>query len=222
MPRGFRPTDVAVLDELTRRKRRIAEGGVLYRAGEPFNWLYLVRSGSLMALRQVGSTRRIMAFHLPGDMVGLEGIELRTYGHDVVAGEDSELCTIDYRELLRLCDHAPLVRQRFLQILSADIAGHQERFYLLGCLNAEQRVAGFLLHLAERHRAMGYARNRFTLRMRQADIGSYLDLTYETVSRVFAQLRRKRFLAVQRTGRKYPEIRLLDPPGLARLLEAGR
>lgn len=210
LPGSLPPRDFQAVEQLARRKRRLAEGAMLCRAGESFRNLFVVRSGALKSVRAAGGTQRIMAFHLPGDMVGLDAISTGQHGEDVIAMEDSEVCLVAFAELQRLQEDSPGLQRRLLRILSAHLIGAQALTLLLGGMSAEQRIAAFLLMLSKRHEDLGYAPNRFVLRMRQIEIGSYLGLTYETVSRAFAQLKRQGLISVERHHWKYREIELRD------------
>lgn len=160
--------------------------------------------------------RRVAAFHLPGDLVGLEALESKEYRHDVLADENSEVCVIDYHELMAMCETNSRLTHHLIELLSTSLVAYQQLLHITTSLNAEQRICAFLLALAERYSRLGYASDTIVLRMRQSEIGSYLDLTYETVSRVFCQLERQHYL--ERSGRSYPHIRLLNVAGMRHLV----
>lgn len=198
------------MDELTRAKRRVAKGSALYRSGDVFESLYAVRSGSF---KSVGISRngeeKVTGMHLPGEVMGLDAINARKHGYDAVALEDSEVCIIPFAQLARLAQRLPQLQGQLLRILSGDISRDQGLMLLLGGMDAEQRIAAFLLSLSRRYERMGYAATRFSLRMTREDIGSYLGLTLETVSRVFSRLQRDGLLAAQQK-----EVELKDLPQL--------
>ena len=196
LPCGLDSNNMGELDELTRVKRRVAKGSSLYRSGDEFVSLYAVRSGSF---KSVGSSRageeKVTGLHLPGEMMGLDAISTRQHGYDAIALEDSEVCTIPYARLTQLAQRMPQLQAHLMQILSGDISRDHGLMLLLGAMDAERRIAAFLLSLSRRYQKLGYAAARFSLRMTREEIGSYLGLTLETVSRVFSRLQREGLLA---------------------------
>ena len=197
------PCDLALdqlgeMEELTRVKRRIAKGSALYRNGDAFESLYAVRSGSF---KSVGVSRdgdeKVTGMHLPGEVMGLDAINARKHGYDAIALEDSEVCVIPFARLAQLAQRLPELQGQLLRILSSDISRDQGLMLLLGGMDAEQRIAAFLLSLSRRYQRMGYASTRFSLRMTREEIGSYLGLTLETVSRLLSRLQKEGVIAAQ-------------------------
>jgi CRP/FNR family transcriptional regulator, anaerobic regulatory protein len=191
LPNGLVQDALLDMDELTRVKRRVLKGATLYRAGDAFESLYAVRSGSFKTL---GVSRhgdeKVTALHLPGEVMGLEAINSKRHGYDAIALEDSEVCVIPFGHLSQLSMRIPELQQQLLRILSGDISRDQGLMLLLGGMNAEQRLAAFLLSLSRRYQKLGYASTRFSLRMTREEIGSYLGLTLETVSRLFSRFQK--------------------------------
>jgi CRP/FNR family transcriptional regulator len=191
LPCGLDTAGMGAMDELARGKRRIVKGARLYRSGDAFSSLFAIRGGSF---KSVGSSRageqKVTGLHLPGEVLGLEAINTRRHGYDAIALEDSEVCILPYAQLTQLAQRMPQLQGQLLRILSGDISRDQGLMLLLGAMDAEQRVAAFLLSLSRRYQKLGYAGARFSLRMTREDIGSYLGLTLETVSRVFSRLQR--------------------------------
>lgn len=199
LPSELDPQELCEMDELTRVKRRIPKGGVLYRSGDAFESLFAVRSG---AFKSVGISHagdeKVTGLHLPGELMGLDAISTRKHGYDAVALEDSEVCTIPYVRLTQLALRMPHLQHQLLRILSGDIARDQGLMLLLGGMDAEQRIAAFLLSLSQRYQKLGYAASRFDLRMTREEVGSYLGLTLETVSRMFSRLQREGLLSANK------------------------
>jgi CRP/FNR family transcriptional regulator, anaerobic regulatory protein len=198
LPCGLDIDKLDEMDELTRVKRRVSKGSGLYRSGDAFESLYAVRSGSF---KSVGISRagdeKVTGLHLPGDVMGLEAINSRKHTFDAVALEDSEVCIISFARLTELALRVPQLQAQLLRVLSSDISRDQGLMLLMGGMDAEQRIAAFLLSLARRYEKLGYASTRFNLRMTREDIGSYLGLTLETVSRVFSRLQRDGLIAAR-------------------------
>ena len=212
LPSGMESANLCEMDELTRVKRRVTRGSVLYRNGDAFDSLYAVRSGSF---KSVGFSRageeKVTGMHLPGEVMGLDAISTRQHGYDAVALEDSEVCVIPYAGLTQLALRIPELQAQLLRILSGDISRDQGLMLLLGGMDAEQRIAAFLLSLSRRYHKLGYAATRFSLRMTREEIGSYLGLTLETVSRLFSRLQRDGLISAHQR-----EVELKD---VARLRE---
>ena len=195
LPAGLEGEKLRAIDELTRAKRRIAKGAVLYRNGDAFASLYAVRSGSFKSVcsSQAGD-EKVTGLHLPGAVMGLDAINQRRHGYDAVALEDSEVCVIPYLQLTQLAHRIPELQAQLVRILSDEISPDHGLMLLMGAMDAEQRIVAFLLSLSRRYQRLGYAASRFALRMTRHDIGSYLGLTLETVSRVLSRLQRERLI----------------------------
>lgn len=199
-------------DRIAATRRRVARGAALYHGGDAFDSLYAVHSG---AFKSVGVSRqgeeKITGFHLPGELLGLEAISSGRHDYSAVALEDGEVCVLPFAQLERMAMSIPALQHRLLRVLSGDISRDQGLMLLLGSMNAEQRLAAFLLSLSRRHQRLGFSAARFTLRMTREEIGNYLGLTLETVSRLLSRFQREGLVAVRQR-----DIELRD---LARLRE---
>jgi CRP/FNR family transcriptional regulator, anaerobic regulatory protein len=210
LPCGLGLEKYGELEELTRVKRRIARGAALYRSGDAFESLYALRSGAFKSVSvSHNGDEKVTGLHLPGEVMGLDAINGKRHGYDAIALEDSEICVIPYARLTQLAFRIPELQQQLLRMLSGDISRDQGLMMLLGAMDAEQRLAAFLLSLSKRHEKLGYAPTRFSLRMTREDIGSYLGLTLETVSRLFSRLQREGLISSH-----HREVELKDPLGL--------
>ena len=170
--------------------RRVRLGESLIHAGATFQSLYVVRSGTFktVTLDPSGSDQ-IVAFPIKSDVVGIDGIDSGRYAADVIALEDSEVVILPFARLARLARECAGLETLVYRTLSRELVRDQAHLWMLGSLGAEARVAAFLLHLAERFGALGYSRKSFILRMTREEIGSYLGLKLETVSRTFTKPR---------------------------------
>ncbi len=198
LPRGLDADSMGEMDQLTRLKRKAARGATLYRTGDHFDAVYAVRSG---AFKSVGISRngleKVTGLHLPGEVMGLEAISTRKHRYEAIALEDSEVCVIPFAQLTQLALRLPELQAQLLRTVSGDISRDQGLMLLLGSLDAEQRLAAFLLSLSKRYQNLGYSPTRFSLRMTREEIGSYLGLTLETVSRVMSRLNRDGVIKAQ-------------------------
>jgi CRP/FNR family transcriptional regulator, anaerobic regulatory protein len=214
LPSGLEEGDLDRFDEIATVKRRIARGATLYRSGDFFDALYALRSGAFKTLGISGhGDEKITGFHLPGEVLGLGAIHGGRHRFNAVALEDSEICVIPFAQLEQMAQSIPALQHRLLRVLSSDITRDQGLMLLLGGMTAEQRLAAFLLQLSRRHRRLGFAANRFMLRMTREEIGNYLGLSLETVSRMLSRFHREELITVRQR-----EIELTDAVGLANLV----
>jgi CRP/FNR family transcriptional regulator len=155
LPHGLNTDGVGHLDQLTRLKRRILRGSTLYRTGDGFASLYAVRSGSFKSVGISRSgTEKVTALHLPGEIMGLDAISARQHGYDAIALEESEVCVIPFAQLTQLALRLPELQAQLLRIVSGDISRDQGLMLLLGSMDAEQRIAAFLLSLSKRYQRL--------------------------------------------------------------------
>jgi CRP/FNR family transcriptional regulator len=173
-----------------------------------------VKSG---AFKTVGVSRhgdeKITGFHLAGELLGLDAISSGRYAYGAVALEDSEVCAMPFAALERLALTVPALQHQLFRALSGDISRDQGLMLLLGSMSAEQRLAAFLLSLSRRYQHLGFAAQRYTLRMTREEIGNYLGLTLETVSRLFSRFQREGLICAQQR-----EIELRDPARLREIV----
>lgn len=199
------------LDPVIRRGRPLRTGRTLFHAGQRFEAIYAIRSGSVktLALAPDGATS-VCGFHLPGDVLGLEGIAQNRYPFSAIALEPTRYCAIPYLALQELSVAHRSLREELPKILSRALVGAQDRTQLITTKRARTRLAAFLADLARRRQRSRLASMEFRLPMMRVDIASYLHLTIETVSRTLGELREEAIVAVR--GRT---LRILDPGGLA-------
>ncbi|WP_459614698.1 helix-turn-helix domain-containing protein [Bordetella sp. 2513F-2] len=214
VPIGMAAAEVARLDELVRERVRLARGQLLYQLGDALDAVYGVRYGSLKTqLENRSGQLHITGFHLPGEIVGLDGMHENRHVSNAVALEDAEVCVIRLSEIDRLAAQLPSLQQQFRRLMSREITRSHSMLATLGGMRSEQRLAAFLINLAQRYAALGYSSSEFVLRMSREEIGNYLGLTLETVSRLFSRFAREGLIAVHQR-----DVRLADPDGLRLLL----
>lgn len=214
LPGALEIQDIAAVNELIRTRRPLRRGEILYRAGAPFESLYAVRSGFFKSYVVAEDGReQVTGFQMAGDIVGLESIEADAHGVTVEALDDGVVCVIPFAALERTAGRLPGLQRQLFRMLSREIARDQSMMMLLGAMHAEGRVAAFLLNLSQRFHQRGYADAEFNLRMTREEIGSYLGLKLETVSRVFSRLQQSRLIDVQNR-----HVRIRDVTGLKSML----
>jgi len=214
LPVGLSPDDVRQIDALLGARVKLKKGDTLYRAGDPFASLYAVRLGSLKTTVLAEDGReQVSGYHMLGDIIGLDGIGTERHGCQAIALEDTEVCVLPFERLEDLSRAVPSLQHNLYQFLSREISRDHNIMLLLGSMRAEERLAVFLLNLADRYRRRGYSSTEFVLRMTREEIGSYLGLKLETVSRLFSRFQEEGLIQVQ--GRA---VKLLDPAALKQLV----
>jgi len=206
----------ARVDTLVGQRIRVPKGETLVFAGAPFNALFAIRSGSCKSvIMTLGGQEQVAGYHIAGDIVGAEGIHAGHYECTITALEDSEFCTLIFERMEALADESREFQRSLNAMLSREIGRERKVMLMLGTMRAEQRLASFLLDLAERYAARGYSSTEFVLRMTREEIGCHLGLKLETVSRLFSRFHKEGFIHVQ--GR---EVKLLDRVALQQLADA--
>jgi CRP/FNR family transcriptional regulator len=210
LPMGLDEADIDRLDKVIGRRRRLVKDELLYRAGEPFRNLYAVRFGHFKTYQvNAAGEAQITGFQMAGELLGMDAISGEHYRCDAVALEDSEVCEIPFGNLEELFGQVPALLRHFHRIMSQEITREQNVMLLLGNMRAEQRFAVFLVNKSARYAARGYSATRFQLRMSREDIGNYLGLTIESISRLLSRFKKMGLLQVDKR-----EVVLLDPARL--------
>lgn len=210
LPAGLSADDLEKLDHMVYVRRRVKRGDALFRAGEAFDSIYAVRTGFFKTRVTTEDGRdQVTGFSMAGEIIGMDGISNDKHTCDAVALEDSEVCTIPYDRLEALSHEIPALQRHFHKVMSREIVRENGVMMLLGVMRAEERLAAFLLNLSQRLQARGYAPLEFVLRMTREEIGSYLGLKLETVSRAFSKFQADGIIAVEQ---KY--IRIVSIEGL--------
>lgn len=216
LPFGLDVEELAAIDTLVGSRRRVKKEDDLYQAGDAFDGLYAVRVGSMKSTVLGDDGRgQVIGYHMPGDIVGLDGMATDRHVSRATALEDTEVCVLPFDRLDMLAQRVPALSQNLRRLLAREITRDRSFMLLLGTTRAEERVAAFLLDLAARHRLRGYSSTRFLLRMTREEIGSHLGLKLETVSRLFSRFADEGLILVN--GRV---IRLLDRLALSQIVSA--
>jgi CRP/FNR family transcriptional regulator len=213
LPVGVDQDALQQIDALVTERIHVKKGAALYRAGDPFSALHAIRVGSCKTtvLGEQGH-EQVAGYHMTGDIVGMDGIASDRYAGQAVALEDSEVCVLPYDRLEELARHLAPLHRNLDKVLATEIVRGHNLMLLLGSFRAEERLAVFLLDLSQRYRERGYSATEFMLRLTREDIGSYLGLQLETVSRLLSRFQAGGLLQVQ--GRL---VKLLDLPALKQM-----
>jgi CRP/FNR family transcriptional regulator len=214
MSSGIGIEDADLFDKLVSARIRLRKGDVLFHAGDRFTSLFAIRIGSCKSVMVThDGSEQVCGHHLPGEVIGYEGIGSEQYSTQAIALEDSEVCVMPFERIEGLAQRTLAFQRLLYRLLSAQILRERASTIMLGTMRAEQRLATFLLDLSHRYRSRGFSSSEFVLRMTREEIGSHLGLKLETVSRLFSRFAEEGLIGVQ--GRV---IRLVDPIGLQRLL----
>jgi CRP/FNR family transcriptional regulator, anaerobic regulatory protein len=216
LPVGLSKPDLEQLDTLVATRRNVERGDTLFRTGDAFQSLYAVRTGFFKTCVSSEDGRdQVTGFQMAGELLGLDGISNDRHSCDAVALEDSQVCVIPYEQLEELSREFTDLQHQFHKIMSREIVRDHGVMLLLGSMRAEERLAAFLLNLTQRLQARGFSASALVLRMTREEIGSYLGLKLETVSRTFSKFQEEGLLEV-----KQRQIQILDQAGLQRLVNS--
>lgn len=210
LPMGLEEADINRLDQIIGRRRRLVRDERLYAMDEPFRSLYAVRYGHFKTYQvNAAGEQQITGFQMAGELLGMDAISGDRHHCDAVALEDSEVCEIPFARLEELFGEVPALLRHFHRIMGQEITREQNVMLLLGNMRAEQRFAVFLVNLSARYAARGYSSTDFGLRMSREDIGNYLGLTIESISRLLSRFKKQGLIAVDKR-----EVRLVEPARL--------
>ncbi|MGZ5158564.1 MAG: helix-turn-helix domain-containing protein [Caldimonas sp.] len=216
LPVGLTQAELEHVDSrLVAVRRKVDRGATLFRTGDRFDSVYAVWTGFFKTC--VSSTQgrdQVTGFQMAGELVGLDGIDSGRHSVDAVALEDSQVCVIPYGELEALAREVPSLQQQFHKVMSHEIVTDHGVMLLLGSMHAEERVAAFLLNLTHRLQARGFSASSVLLRMSREEIGSFLGLKLETVSRTLSKFQASGLLFVRQR-----QVQITDPAGLQQLLD---
>jgi CRP/FNR family transcriptional regulator len=202
------------LDDIVATRRAVPRGEALFHVGDAFASLYAVRTGFFKTCVSSEDGRdQVTGFQMAGELLGLDGIGTDRHTCDAVALEDSQVCVIPYQQLEDLSRELSDLQRHFHKIMSREIVRDHGVMLLLGSMRAEERLAAFLLNLTQRLRTRGFSSSSLILRMTREEIGSYLGLKLETVSRAFSRFQDDGILSVRQR-----QIEVLDPDALQRLV----
>jgi CRP/FNR family transcriptional regulator len=214
LPVGMSNQQLERLDDIVATRRSVPRGESLFHVGDAFTSLYAVRTGFFKTCVSSEDGRdQVTGFQMAGELLGLDGIGTDRHTCDAVALEDSQVCVIPFHQLEDLSRELSDLQRHFHKIMSREIVRDHGVMLLLGSMRAEERLAAFLLNLTQRLRTRGFSANSLILRMTREEIGSYLGLKLETVSRAFSRFQDDGILSV-----KQRQIEVLDAEALQRLV----
>lgn len=216
MPLGLSDSEMVRVDDMVATRRKVARGDNLFRNGDKFNALYAIRTGFFKTRVSAEDGRdQVTGFQMAGEIIGLDGIVSDHHTCDAVALEDAEVCVMPFDRIEELSREITSLQRHVHKIMSREIVRENGVMLLLGSMRAEERLAAFLLNLVQRLHARGFSQSELVLRMTREEIGSYLGLKLETVSRTFSKFVEDGIVEV-----KQRHVRILNADGLKLIVNA--
>jgi CRP/FNR family transcriptional regulator, anaerobic regulatory protein len=210
MPLGLSESEMERVDDVVSTRRKVARGDNLFRNGDKFNALFAIRTGFFKTRISAEDGRdQVTGFQMAGEIIGLDGIVSDHHTCDAVALEDAEVCVMPFDRIEELSREIISLQRHVHKIMSREIVRENGVMLLLGSMRAEERLAAFLLNLVQRLHARGFSKSELVLRMTREEIGSYLGLKLETVSRTFSKFVDDGLVEV-----KQRHVRILNADGL--------
>ncbi|CRZ20159.1 fumarate/nitrate reduction transcriptional regulator Fnr [Kingella kingae] len=214
LPLGLNAEEFEQVDAVIQQSKRLKKGEYLFHAGENFSSLFAIRTGFFKTAVSTQDGRdQVTGFFMSGELMGMDGIGEGNYTCNAVALEDSEVCELPFSRIDELSKHLPRLNLHFFRLMSREIVRDQNVMLLLGNMRAEERLAAFLLNLSDRLHHRGFAANDFILRMSREEMGSYLGLKLETVSRTLSRFNQEGWISVE-----HKHIQILRPDILQNLV----
>jgi CRP/FNR family transcriptional regulator len=188
MPLDLSESELNRIDDVVAVRRKVKRGTTLFRNGEKFVNLFAIRTGFFKTCVASEDGRdQVTGFQMAGEVIGLDGIVNDFHTCDAIALEDAEVCVMPFDRIEELSREVNALQRHVHKIMSREIVRENGVMLLLGSMRAEERLAAFLLNLVQRLHARGFSQSELVLRMTREEIGSYLGLKLETVSRTFSK-----------------------------------
>ncbi|WP_310611325.1 fumarate/nitrate reduction transcriptional regulator Fnr [Limnohabitans sp.] len=216
MPLGLNESEMERVDEVVATRRKVSRGDNLFRNGDKFNALYAIRTGFFKTrISSEDGRDQVTGFQMAGEIIGLDGIVSDHHTCDAVALEDAEVCVMPFDRIEELSREITSLQRHVHKIMSREIVRENGVMLLLGSMRAEERLAAFLVNLVQRLHARGFSQSELVLRMTREEIGSFLGLKLETVSRTFSKFVEDGIVEV-----KQRHVRILNPDALKLIVNA--
>jgi CRP/FNR family transcriptional regulator, anaerobic regulatory protein len=213
---GLDPHEMLHIERLLNKRIRLRKGDALYRFGDVFDTLYAIQAGSCKTvLLGRDGQYKVTGYHMLGEIIGMDGVGSNVYACEATALEDMQVWPLPFARIEKLAQFCDQFRDNLHKLLAEEYARVLALTVVLATNRAEQRVAVFLLDLSQRYQARGFSSCEFVLRLTRAEIGSYLGLKVETVSRQLTRFQREGLIQVE--GRV---VKLLDLVALSLLVDS--
>ena len=199
IPQGMTDDELKLIDTVIERKKPVHKNDYLFRAGDTNRSIYAVLSGSVKTLvDNPNGEEQIVGFHLPGELLGMDGFSGDAHTCSAVALETSSVCEFPLESLDEVCHLVPSIQYAMRRIMGREVTKDHAMLLLLGRMSAEEKLASFLISLSKRMAQRHWKPSEFNLTMPRQDIANYLGLAVETVSRLFAHLQDAELIEVDR------------------------
>lgn len=207
LPHGLNAAVIDKFDSMVDHSNLIHAGELMFATGDQFKGLYILRAGSVKLLTNSEECKEdIIGFYLAGDFIGIDGIGHQKHRCSAIALETSSYCILPFSDIGNLCQKIPELNNRLFEIISREMTNDNSLILKLSKNNSEEKIAIFLISISNRYKRLGYSPYEFKLPMTRHDISNYLNLTNETICRIFTKFQRCNLLDT--TNRK---IKILDP-----------
>jgi len=214
MPIGLTQEELDRIDDVIGGRRKVKRGETLFHNGEKFTHLYAIRTGFFKTcITSEDGRDQVTGFQMAGEIIGLDGIVNDAHTCDAIALEDAEICALPFGQIEALSREVNTLQHHVHKLMSREIVREHGVMLLLGSMRAEERLAAFLLNLAQRLHSRGFSQSELVLRMTREEIGSYLGLKLETISRTFSRFVEDGIVEV-----KQRHVRILDTQALQQIV----
>ena len=211
LPRGLDQNDMEKLEYVVKGSRPIHKGKHIFRANDPFVSFYAVRSGSLKAyIIDESGEEQIIGFYFPGEILGFDAIDKHHHTCSAVAMETSTYCSLAYEKINEICKEVPDLQNQMFRLMSRELTNENKLLLTINKRTAEERIATFLVSLSGRFQKLGYSAKEYNLPMSRQEIGNYLGLTIETVSRIFSKFQRNGLVSINRKAIRIEDLSTLN------------
>ncbi len=216
MPMGLSDQDLDRIDQLVAVRKKIKKGEFLFHSGSPFKSIYAIRTGFFKTSVATEDGRdQVSGFQMAGEIIGLDGIVNDHHACDAIALEDAEVCVMPFEKIEQLSLEVKSLQHHVHKMMSREIVRENSVILLLGSMKAEERLAAFLLNLVQRLHARGFSQTELVLRMTREEIGSFLGLKLETVSRAFSKFAEDGIIDV-----KQRNLKIMKPDVLKQIVNS--
>ena len=213
LPVGLDSEEMKKLDSIVATRKHVKQGQMLFSNGDPFTSLYAIRTGFFKTcVSNADGREQVTGFQMAGEIIGLDGIVSDHHSCNAVALEDAEVCVMPFANVEDLSREFPVLQRHVHKVMSREIVRENGMMMMLGNMRAEERLAAFLLNLVQRLHARGFSQSEMILRMTREEIGSYLGLKLETISRTFSKLSEDGIIEV-----KQRYVKILRPDELKKI-----
>ncbi|MEQ8289073.1 MAG: fumarate/nitrate reduction transcriptional regulator Fnr [Gammaproteobacteria bacterium] len=218
LPRGLNPDDLQRLEHVVKGSRPLHKGEHVFRTNDAFSAFYAIRSGSVKSyMIDDSGEEQVIGFYFPGEILGFDAVDNNMHSCSVVAMETTTYCSLPYNKLNEISQQIPDLQNQLFRLLSREFTKENQMLLSINRRPAEERIATFLVSLSGRFKRMGYSECAFNLPMSRQEIGNYLGLTIETVSRFLSRFQSNGLIDINRK-----EIRINDLPALHEICDGNR